>query len=69
MARRQEGQARAADGSSPLMAWRHSVLIESGVNIRRSSSTVTARPPQPLQVQKTPMDVPILVSGSWHLGQ
>jgi len=38
-------------------------LIDSDVNVRRKSSTPTARPPHFSQLQKIPFDVRTCVSG------
>src|SRR5438477_5563912 len=68
MACAQDGQ-RHPLFPSPLIAWSQSGLIDSGANVRRKSSRPTARPPQLLHVQKTPLDIRISFSGRLHRGQ
>src|SRR5256885_9175481 len=65
---RHDGQGLAF-APSPRMAWSQSGLIDSGVNIRRKSSTVMARPPQRSHAHKIRPRDWIFFSGRLQRGQ
>ena len=65
---RHDGQGRPTR-PSPRIACSHSGLIDSDVKRLRSSSMVTARPPQTSQLYKMPPEVRTSFSGTLQRGQ